>query len=198
MGDTISRVENDTGSSTGSVQGKDGLDRDVESGGVEGLEHDLGHLFSVLLGVERSLGEQNGVFLGSDSELVVEGVVPNLLHVVPVGDDTVLNGVLQGENTTLGLGLITRGQLDLKIHEAVSLPNVRVLLTHTDHDTLVSGSTDDGTEHQHTATTTEKLTYGKTARGASSPAKPALHIPEPLSMTLLSVIRLDERAGLTY
>lgn len=26
-------------------------------------------------------------------------------------------------------------------------------------------------------------THGKTARGASSPAKPALHIPEPLSIT---------------
>eukprot|EP00036_Acanthoecidae_sp_10tr_P011734 CAMPEP_0182920570 /NCGR_PEP_ID=MMETSP0105_2-20130417/3563_1 /TAXON_ID=81532 ORGANISM="Acanthoeca-like sp., Strain 10tr" /NCGR_SAMPLE_ID=MMETSP0105_2 /ASSEMBLY_ACC=CAM_ASM_000205 /LENGTH=108 /DNA_ID=CAMNT_0025057987 /DNA_START=43 /DNA_END=369 /DNA_ORIENTATION=- len=27
------------------------------------------------------------------------------------------------------------------------------------------------------------ITDGKTARGASSPAKPALHIPEPLSIT---------------
>jgi hypothetical protein len=34
------------------------------------------------------------VLLGSDSKLVVEGVVPDLLHVVPVGDNTVLNGVL--------------------------------------------------------------------------------------------------------
>ena len=29
----------------------------------------------------------------------------------------------------------------------------------------------------------EGLTEGKTARGASSPAKPALHMPEPLSIT---------------
>jgi hypothetical protein len=104
VGNTISRVENDTGSSTGSVQGEDGLDRDVESGGVEGLEHDLGpvwsqrrntamsamvtrltvspemyaHLLSVDLGVEGSLSQENGVLLRCDTELIVEGVMPDL------------------------------------------------------------------------------------------------------------------------
>merc|ERR1719305_988627 len=32
--------------------------------------------------------------------------MPDLLHIVPVGDDSVLNGVLQGEDTSLGLGLV--------------------------------------------------------------------------------------------
>lgn len=122
VGDTITGVEHDTGGTTGSVQGQDGLDRHVEGGGVEGLEDDLGHLLSVGLGVDGSLSQQDGVLLGSDTELVVEGVVPDLLHVVPVGDDTVLNGVSQSQDTTLGLGLIT---------------DVGVLLTHTDHDTAV-------------------------------------------------------------
>lgn len=107
VGNTISRVQDDTRCSTGSIQGEDGLNGNVECGGIEGLEHDLGHLFPVLLGVQGSLGQEDGVLLGSDSELVVEGVVPNLLHVVPVGDDTVLDGVLQGQDTSLGLGLIT-------------------------------------------------------------------------------------------
>jgi hypothetical protein len=107
VGHTVSRVENDTGSTTGSVQGEDGLNGNVESGSVEGLEHDLGHLLTVLLGVERSLGKENGVLLGGNAKLVVEGVVPDLLHVVPVGHDTVLNRVLEGEDTTLGLGLVT-------------------------------------------------------------------------------------------
>jgi hypothetical protein len=120
VSDTITRVQNDTGGTTGGVQGQNGLDRDVESGGVEGLEDDLGHLLTVGLGVDGSLGEQDGVLLGGDTQLVVEGVVPNLLHVVPVGNNTVLDGVSQSEDTTLGLSLIT---------------NVRVLLTHTDHDT---------------------------------------------------------------
>jgi hypothetical protein len=122
VGDTVTRVEHDTGGTTGSVKREDGLDGDVEGRGVEGLENNLGHLLTVALGVDGSLSEEDGVLLGSDTELVVEGVVPDLLHVVPVGDNTVLNGVPQGEDTTLALCLIT---------------HVRVLLAHTDHDTAL-------------------------------------------------------------
>ena len=121
VSDTITRVENDTSSTTGGVEGKDGLDGDVEGGGVEGLEDDLGHLLTVGLGVDGGLGEQDGVLLGGDTQLVVESVMPDLLHVVPVGNNTVLNGVAESEDTTLGLSLIT---------------NIGVLLTHTDHDTI--------------------------------------------------------------
>lgn len=107
VGHTVSGVEDDTSGSAGSVQGEDGLNGDVEGGGVESLEHDLRHLFTVGLWVEGSLREQDWVLLRSNSELVVEGVVPDLLHVVPVGDDTVLNGVLECEDTSLGLSLVT-------------------------------------------------------------------------------------------
>ena len=127
MGDTIARVQNDTGGTAGSVEGQDGLDGDVHGGGVEGLEHDLGHLLTVGLGVEWGLGQQDWVLLWGDTQLVVESVMPDLLHIVPVGDDTVLDWVLQGQNTTLGLGLVT---------------DVGVLLAHADHDTLVTGSAD--------------------------------------------------------
>ena len=48
-----------------------------------------------------------------------------------VGDDSVLNGVLQGEDTSLGLGLIT---------------DIGILLSHTDHDSLVAGTADNGGE----------------------------------------------------
>lgn len=107
VGDTVTRVEDDTGSTTRRVQRQDGLDRDVERGRVERLKHDLSHLFAVLLGVQGRLGQQDGVLLGRDTELVVEGVVPDLFHVVPVGHDTVLDGVLEREDTTLRLGLVT-------------------------------------------------------------------------------------------
>merc|ERR1711955_48274 len=65
------------------------------------------------------------------TQLVVEGVVPDLLHVVPVGDDSVLNRVLEGEDTSLGLGLIS---------------NIGVLLSHTYHDTNVSWAAHNGGE----------------------------------------------------
>merc|ERR1719429_285840 len=52
--DTISGVEDNTGGTSRGVQGEDSLDGDIHGGGVEGLEHDLGHLFSVGLGVEGS------------------------------------------------------------------------------------------------------------------------------------------------
>jgi hypothetical protein len=131
VGDTITRVEHNAGGTARGVQGEHGLDGDVHGGGVEGLKHDLGHLLAVGLGVEGGLGEENGVLLGGNAELVVEGVVPDLLHVVPVGHDTVLDGVLQREDTTLALGLVT---------------NVRVLLAHANHDTLVAGTADNGGE----------------------------------------------------
>merc|ERR1719234_1438005 len=131
VGDTIAGVKHDTGGTAGGVQGKYSLDGDVHGGGVEGLEHDLGHLLPVGLGVEGGLGQEDWVLLGGNTQLIVEGVMPDLLHVIPVGHDTVLNGVLQGEDTPLGLGLVT---------------DVRVLLSHANHDTLVTGTSNDGGE----------------------------------------------------
>ena len=51
----------------------------------------------------------------------------HLLHVVPVGDDAVLNGVLQSQDTSLALSLVSY---------------VAVLLTHTHHHTLEEGCTE--------------------------------------------------------
>merc|ERR1719158_2379166 len=92
MGDTISRVHDNTSCTARGIEGEDSLD-----GNVHGRH--------------------------------VEGVVPDLLHVIPVGDDSVLNGVLEGKNTSLGLGLIS---------------NIGILLSHTNHHTLVAGTSNNG------------------------------------------------------
>merc|ERR1719209_1284882 len=131
MGDTVTSIHDDTSGTTRGVQGQHSLDSHVHGGHVEGLEHDLGHLLPVGLGVEGSLSEQDGLLLGGNTQLVVEGVVPDLLHVVPVGDDSMFHRILQGEDTSLGLGLVT---------------DIGILLSHTYHDTHMSGTTHNGGE----------------------------------------------------
>ena len=131
VGHAIAGVEHDASGTTRSIQRQHGLDGHVHGWSVEGLEHDLGHLLPVGLGVQGSLGQENGVLLWSHTQLVVEGVVPDLLHVVPVGHDAVLDGVLQRQDAALALGLIA---------------HVRVLLTHANHHALVPGSAHDGGE----------------------------------------------------
>ena len=71
--------------------------------------------------------------LGDNIQATIVQIETNyhLLHVVPVGDDAVLDGILQGEDTSLALGLVS---------------DVRVLLSHTDHHALVAGATHDGRE----------------------------------------------------
>merc|ERR1739847_245657 len=131
VGDTITRVHDHTGGTTRGIEGKDGLDGNIHGGHVEGLEHDLSHLLTVSLGVEGSLSKEDGLLLGGNTEFIVEGVMPDLLHVIPVGDDTMFNRVFEGEDTPLGLSLIS---------------NIGVLLTHTDHHTLVARTANNGWE----------------------------------------------------
>merc|ERR1711953_1226621 len=123
VGDTITRVKNDTSGTARGIEGEDSLDGDIHGRRVEGLKHDLGHLLAIGLGVKGSLSQEDGVLLWGHAQLVVEGVVPDLLHVVPVGDDSMLNGILQSEDTPLGLGLVS---------------NIGILLSHTHHHALVT------------------------------------------------------------
>merc|ERR1712156_474959 len=88
VGDTITRVHDDTSGTARGIKGEDSLNGNIHSGHVEGLKHDLGHLLPVCPGVEGSLSKKDGLLLWGNTELIVEGVVPDLLHVVPVGDDT--------------------------------------------------------------------------------------------------------------
>ena len=84
------------------------------------------------------------MFLGCDTEFVVEGVMPDLLHIVPVGDNSVFDGVFQCQDTSLALGFVSY---------------VRVFLSHTDHDTLVTGSTNNRGEDGPGVKKERKLNY---------------------------------------
>merc|ERR1712119_123871 len=132
MGDTITRVHDNTSGTARGIEGEDSLDGNIHCRHVEGLKHDLGHLLTVSLGVEGSLSEEDRLFLRGDTELIVEGMVPDLLHVIPVGDDSMLNWVLEGEDTSLGLSFIS---------------NIGILLSHTNHHSLMARTSNNGGEY---------------------------------------------------
>ncbi len=66
----------------------------------------LSHFLAIRLGVEWALSQQHGVLLGRHAQLVEEGVVPDLLHVVPVRHDAALDRVLESQSVALRLCLV--------------------------------------------------------------------------------------------
>mmetsp|Transcript_36969 Transcript_36969/g.86650 ORF Transcript_36969/g.86650 Transcript_36969/m.86650 type:complete len:383 (-) Transcript_36969:71-1219(-) len=129
---TIAAIHHNAGGASTGIQRKHSLDGHIHGRHVEGLEHDLGHALSVGLWVQGRLSQQHWVLLWRDSQLIVERVVPNLLHVVPVGHNAVLDWVLQRQHTALALRLIT---------------HVAVLLVHANHDARHLRPADDGREN---------------------------------------------------
>lgn len=108
MGDTITRVNNETSGSSCGVKGHDGLDGDVEIVNLESLEHDFSHLLSVLLWLEWGLGEEDSSHLSwVDSEAGVESVMPHSGHIIPRLDLSVSNWVGKVEDTSLLSGFLT-------------------------------------------------------------------------------------------
>jgi hypothetical protein len=127
VGDTITSIANETSCSTGGVKGHDGLEGNVHVLDLEGLEHHWDHLLTVLFGVAGSLSEEDtDRLLRGATELVVESVVPDLLHVFPWLNNTGSNGVLDVEDTSLLHSLVT---------------DVLWLLTDALHGGLVLGAT---------------------------------------------------------
>mmetsp|Transcript_22655 Transcript_22655/g.49540 ORF Transcript_22655/g.49540 Transcript_22655/m.49540 type:complete len:290 (-) Transcript_22655:52-921(-) len=116
---TVATVHHNSGGSARCIQGQHSLDCNIHCRHVEGLEHDLSHAFTVGLWVQGSFSQQDWMLFRSYTQLVVEGVMPNLLHVIPIGDDAVLNGILQGQHTSLALRLVSY---------------IAVLLVHANHD----------------------------------------------------------------
>ena len=63
------------------------------------------------------------MFLGGYLELVVEGIVPNLLHIVPICYITMFDRILECQDASLGLSLVA---------------DIRIFLAHSDHDTITT------------------------------------------------------------
>merc|ERR1740123_777873 len=119
----------------------------IHSRGGKSFKHDLGHLFSVCFWVQWGFGQKNGVLFWGNSKLIVESMMPNLLHVIPRGDNSVLNGVRQFQNTTFALCFIS---------------NVGILLSHTNHRGSMLGSSYNRWEHSTRCIVTSKSTLDHT------------------------------------
>eukprot|EP00754_Rhynchopus_humris_P037975 Rhum_TRINITY_DN20676_c0_g1::Rhum_TRINITY_DN20676_c0_g1_i1::g.171765::m.171765 len=78
----------------GGGKGQDGLHRDVEPRDAEGLEHNLRRVFPVLGGVVRGLCQDEGVLLRLAPQVLVDALLPQLLHLVPVLHHAVLHGAV--------------------------------------------------------------------------------------------------------
>ena len=132
VGNTITRVDYETCGSSCGVEGHDSLNGDVAVWNLEGLEHDGSHLFSVCLWVSWGLSKKNtSEFSWVASELIVEGVLPDLFHIFPGLNDTGGNWVVELKDTSLLVGFLT---------------NVFRFLVNTLHGRSVLGSSDDGWE----------------------------------------------------
>merc|ERR1719507_1969600 len=129
--DTITGVQHETRCPPGGIQGEHCLDLDVHLRHVECLKHDLRHSLAVRLGVHWGLGQQDRVLLRCHAQLAEEGVLPNLLHVIPARDNTVLDGVIQSEHTSDSYRFITHVEL----------------FGHSAHDVVKSRAADNGREH---------------------------------------------------
>merc|ERR1712025_350913 len=101
VGNTITRIKNDTSGTARGVERKDSLNGDIHGWSVECLEHDLSHFFSVSLWIQWGFGKKDWVFFWCNTKFIIESVMPDFLHIIPVGNDTVFNWVFQCENTSL-------------------------------------------------------------------------------------------------
>ena len=165
----VTGIEHQASRVTTRIQTQDSLLLEEDLRRAELLKEDVGRLSSIVVRVERRLSEKDGMLLRRDLQLV-EYVAPKLLHIIPVSDDTVLDGIVQFENT---LELVS------------SLTNERVLLILRDHDLLVNGSTNT-TYAKYLVTIWEgcfqcHFTYVElnTRDGSVPPPMPAFIIPEP-------------------
>ena len=73
------------------IQRQDGLHGHMHALESIILKHDLAHPLPVRLWVHRWLRQEDLPPAGIDLELFVEGVIPEMLHVFPVLDDTVFH-----------------------------------------------------------------------------------------------------------
>lgn len=133
------------------------MDGHVDGRHLEFFEEDFQHFLPVLGGIHVGFGQQDGALVGRDLQQR-EGVFPEELHVIPVVDDAVGDGVLElVESALVGVELLSDVGLQL--------------IGGVGDDDLVLGPAD--------AEWAESYIEGKTWGRFSSPLKPTFISPLP-------------------
>lgn len=132
MRNSVTRVEDNTRCTSRRVKRENTLYAHIEAWNVKNFKHDLGHLLTILLVVDWSFSKKDRMFFWRNSKFRVESMMPNFLHIVPIVNDSALNGVFNSENTSFVLGFIT---------------NINLFLIKSNHDARHFWSADDGGEN---------------------------------------------------
>ena len=107
MRHTISTVQYTTSSAARGLQRQHILNCSIHCGYNVYCKHNCGHFLAVYFRIQRSFCQHYRVLFMSHPELVVECMVPNLLHIIPISDNTVFNWVFERQKTTLGLRFVS-------------------------------------------------------------------------------------------
>lgn len=126
MANAVAAVQDHAGRLTTSIQAEHGLLLEENLRRAKFLEENVCCLDPIAVWIEWWLCQKNGMLLGRDLELI-EDVSPQLLHVVPVLNNSVLNWIVELEDSSVFVSCIT---------------NECVLLVLSDHDFLVNWSAD--------------------------------------------------------
>lgn len=123
---TVTGVEDDTSSSTIRIECQNRLNTHVEARHVEYFEHYLGHFLPVFFWIKWCLGHENRMLLRGDFQFTIEGMMPNLFHVIPICNNSVINWMTESEHAPL-------------LHSLFA--DVDLVLVQTDHNTGYLGAT---------------------------------------------------------
>lgn len=100
MANTVSAIQDDARRLTTSVQTEHGLLLEEYLRRAKLLKEDVCSFHSITVWIERWLCQKNGVLLGGDLQFV-EDMSPKLLHIIPVLNDSVLNWIVEFENSSV-------------------------------------------------------------------------------------------------
>ena len=100
MANTVATIKDEARCLASGIQTQHGLLLEEDLGDAELLEENVGSLSAVIVRIKRWICQQNGVLFRRDLELI-ENMAPKRFHIIPVGDDTVLNRVVELEDSAV-------------------------------------------------------------------------------------------------